>query len=287
MARTSNITFGQVAAIADAMKAAGNRPTARAVRERIGSGSMGTIHKFLQQWQGNNSAEGIEAPELPESIASALMDFVYTEIATACEPLNGLLRHAKEDADEIALENVRLHAIHEQLNDDITHLMRELATAKGQLMTIRDEFTEVKLERDRLGATVNDQLREIDRLERQRDMFAALPLELSQLKQAHDVLVTQCASVTTERAVLAAQLNAATERTNDLVERLANTEKRNVAQDAELKAAQVTAQRATAELGSVARELAEVKTTAAPMKVVKSAEKKIVAKKPANQELNV
>ena len=33
MARTTNITFGQVAAIADAMKAAGTRPTARAVRD--------------------------------------------------------------------------------------------------------------------------------------------------------------------------------------------------------------------------------------------------------------
>lgn len=111
MARTSNITFGQVAQIADAMKAAGNRPTARAVRERIGSGSMGTIHKLLQQWQGKGSEadEETEAAELPNHIQSALMDFIGTEIATACEPLNEELQVAKSDLEEIALDNERLN----------------------------------------------------------------------------------------------------------------------------------------------------------------------------------
>lgn len=287
MARTSSITFGQVAQIADAMKAAGNRPTARAVRERIGSGSMGTIHKFLQQWQGNGSAEEIEAPELPESIASALMDFVSTEIATACEPLNGLLRHAKEDAAEIALDNERLNRANEQMNADIDNLMRELATAKGQLMTIKDEFAEVKTERDGLRTTVNEQARDIDRLERQRDMFAALPLEISELKQSHNELIRKYADLNTNHAVLETRLDAATDHRRDLAERLANTEKRNATQEAELKAAQATAQRSTAELGSIARELAELKTAAQPMKAVKSSAKKTTASKPANQELAV
>lgn len=287
MARTSNITFGQVAQIADAMKAAGNRPTARAVRERIGSGSMGTIHKFLQQWQGNGSAEEIEAPELPESIASALMDFVSTEIATACEPLNGLLRHAKEDAAEIALDNERLNRANEQMNADIDNLMRELATAKGQLMTIKDEFAEVKTERDGLRTTVNEQARDIDRLERQLELFAALPLEISLLKQAHDELTGQYATAKTERAIFAERHNAEFNRAEDLAARLASAEKRNAAQEGEFKAATVTAQRATAELSAIARELAELKNNTPAAKIVKSTAKKTMVKKPINQELAV
>lgn len=289
MARTSNITFGQVAQIADAMKAAGNRPTARAVRERIGSGSMGTIHKLLQQWQGKGSEadEETEAAELPNHIQIALMDFISTEIATACEPLNEELQVAKSDLEEIALDNERLNRAYDQQSADIEHLMSELGSAKGQLMTIKDEFAEVKTEKERLQSIVNEQLREIDNLLRQRELFAALPLELSQLKESHETLIIQYARLNTEHAVLAARLDAATENRRDLAERLDNTEKRNATQEAELKTASTTAQRATAELSAIARELAEVKNNAAAPKVVKSAAKKTAVKKPANQVLAV
>ena len=289
MARTSNITFGQVAQIADAMKAAGNRPTARAVRERIGSGSMGTIHKLLQQWQGKGSEadEETEAAELPNHIQSALMDFIGTEIATACEPLNEELHQAKADLEEIALDNERLNRAYDQQCGDVERLISDLANAKGQLMTIKDEFAEVKTEKERLQSVVNEQLREIDNLLRQRELFAALPHELSMLKQAHDDLNVDFAKANTERAVLSAQLNAAAERADDLAARLANAEKRNATQEVELKTASTTAQSATAELSAIARELAEIKNNGATPKVIKSAAKKTAVKKPINQELAV
>ena len=289
MARTSNITFGQVAQIADAMKAAGNRPTARAVRERIGSGSMGTIHKLLQQWQGKGSEadEETEAAELPNHIQSALMDFIGTEIATACEPLNEELQVAKSDLEEIALDNERLNRAYDQQCADVERLMSDLGNAKGQLMTIKDEFAEVKTEKERLQSVVNEQLREIDNLLRQRELFAALPHELSLLKQAHESLANDYAQANTERAVLSAQLNAAADRGDDLATRLASAEKRNATQETELKTASTTAQRATAELSAIARELAEMKNKAAAPKVVKSTAKKTAVKKPVNQELAV
>lgn len=289
MARTSNITFGQVAAIADAMKAAGNRPTARAVRERIGSGSMGTIHKLLQQWQGKGSDadEETEAAELPNHIQSALMDFIGTEIATACEPLNEELQQAKADLEEIALDNERLNRAYDQQSADVERLMSDLGNTKGQLMTIKDEFAEVKTEKERLQSVVNEQLREIDNLLRQREMFATLPHELSILKQAHEALANQYTDANTQKAIFAERHNAEFNRAEDLAARLASAEKRNTTQEAELKAASLTAQRATAELSAVARELAEVKHNMTAAKVVKSSAKKTAVKKPINQELAV
>lgn len=84
-----------------------------------------------------------------------------------------------------------------------------------------------------------------------------------------------------------AQLNAAADRGDDLAARLANAEKRNAAQEVELKTASTTAQRATAELWAIAREHAAVKKNGAAPKVVKSTAKKTTVKKPANQELAV
>jgi len=52
MGREATISYEQVAAAADTMKAAGSKPTSRAIRERIGNiGSMGTINRHLQAWR--------------------------------------------------------------------------------------------------------------------------------------------------------------------------------------------------------------------------------------------
>lgn len=289
MARTSNITFGQVAQIADAMKAAGNRPTARAVRERIGSGSMGTIHKLLQQWQGKGSEadEETEAAELPNHIQSALMDLIGTEIATACEPINEELQTAKEEAEQIATENERLENIIERLTTERDEAQRNQAISASLHRREQIEHEEAKAELAKLRKTINELGRDLDRSERNAELFAALPLELSMLKQAHEALANDFAKANTERAVLSAQLNAAAERGDDLAARLANAEKRNAAQEVELKTAGTTAQRATAELSAIARELAEVKNNGATPKVIKSAAKKTTVKKPINQELTV
>ncbi|HEM7880099.1 TPA: DNA-binding protein [Burkholderia contaminans] len=51
MAREPNITQEQVSKTAEQIRDAGGRPTARAVRERLGTGSMATVLKFFQAWQ--------------------------------------------------------------------------------------------------------------------------------------------------------------------------------------------------------------------------------------------
>lgn len=137
MGRTTNITFGQVAAIADAMKAAGTRPTARAVRERIGTGSMGTIHKLLQQWAGKvaEADEEDDSPELPSSIASTLMDFVSTQVAEACEPLNEELQAAKDAANQIAEDNERMHLAFDEQGRELVNMLEQANDLAERLKT--------------------------------------------------------------------------------------------------------------------------------------------------------
>lgn len=61
MGREASITPQQVYTAADALVAEGGKPTLRAVRERLGSGSLGTIAKWLQQWKANQGRPGIAA----------------------------------------------------------------------------------------------------------------------------------------------------------------------------------------------------------------------------------
>ncbi|GGE88726.1 DNA-binding protein [Massilia psychrophila] len=58
MGREATVTYGQVAAAADAMCSANIRPSSRTVRERLGNtGSMGTINR-AGDVAGSNRANG-------------------------------------------------------------------------------------------------------------------------------------------------------------------------------------------------------------------------------------
>lgn len=288
MARTSNITFGQVAQIADAMKAAGTRPTARAVRERIGSGSMGTIHKLLQQWTGKSSAEDDESKtaELPSHIAQALMDFIGTEIATACEPINEELQSAREAADALADDNERVHMAYQEQGRDLIHSLENHAATKATLEQTRSILADHESEVFKLRQQVSELQRELDRSQRQTEMLASYAPDLERAKIALGELQEKAATAEKAAAVFSAQLDAKTEMANELSKRLETAESRINAKDEELKTANNHYQACAARLEAAAREIESMRKPKAEAKP-KTTAKKTTIKKADNKELPV
>lgn len=257
MARTTTITFGQIAAIADAMKAAGTRPTARAIRERIGSGSMGTIHRLLQQWQGKASEqdEETEAAELPSHIQSALMDFIGTEIATACEPINEELQAAKEAADQIAEDNERMHRAFDEQGRELVAMIEKLATTAANLAQTRSILADHESECIKLREQVSGLLLDLDRSQRQTEMLASYAPELAQAKQVIGELSEKAATAEKAAAVFSAQLDAKTEAADEMAKRLQQAETRASTATEEAKQANNHYQACAARLESAAREI--------------------------------
>lgn len=271
MARTSNISFGQVAAIADAMKAAGTRPTARSIRERIGSGSMGTIHKFLSQWAGKTVEESEDVPELPESIASALMDFIGTEIATACEPIAEDARQHRAACDELAAENERLEAVIDLLQRDRDSAQHGEANAKGQAVTLKNELIAGKAIQEDLQSQVNQLQRDYDRAMRQVEMLANAMPELSECKARLATCDDQRREAEKTAAVLQAKLDAATERDTDNKQRIDDLARNNAGLTAQASTANQHYQACAARLEAAACEIDALKKKpqAAPIKKAK------------------
>lgn len=224
MARTSNITFGQVAQIADAMKAAGTRPTARAVRERIGSGSMGTIHNLLKQWQGKGPSEDDEdKPDLPQHVTEAIMDFVQTMTAERIEDMADQLRDAQEAADDLARENERYSEEIENAENIIIGLRAELARLEG----INGQLNEQMKQEQLLSLDKDGEIRDWrhftnearqkaavavaqrDALEQQLADAKATAREWQQQAQTRDGILTQRER---ENAALQSALNEASRR---------------------------------------------------------------------------
>jgi len=76
MAREATITQEQVNAAADAIRASGAKPTARAIRDQLGSGSMATVLKFLQVWQAGQVKPAAQDVTLPPALTRRLVDFI-------------------------------------------------------------------------------------------------------------------------------------------------------------------------------------------------------------------
>ncbi|NHC06394.1 DNA-binding protein [Azonexus fungiphilus] len=94
MPREPSITQEQVNAAANAIRAAGAKPTARAVRALLGNGSMNTVLGFLRAWQADAGApEGTMRPQLDQA-AAALLGTVISQIGADLAAASASLHQA-------------------------------------------------------------------------------------------------------------------------------------------------------------------------------------------------
>ncbi len=205
MGREATITPEQVSAVADALKAEGIAPTLRAVRERLGTGSMGTINKLLQQWKAGQERQAAAALALPPALQRAVLDFMATELAAARAPLEAELAEAQQAAADLAAENERQVTAIEDLTAQLDHLAAERATAEGRAEQLTAD----------LAGSKEDAARERQAAEAARTELAKAALRLEAMPRLEADLAAIRAELAAERqgrvnaeqqaAVLAAQ----------------------------------------------------------------------------------
>lgn len=218
MGREATITPEQVQAIADAIKAEGGKPTLRAVRERLGTGSMGTIAKLLQQWKAGQERQAAAAPTLPPPLQRAVLDFLAGELAAARAPLEADLAELQQATADLAAENERQAGTIEDYASELAALAAEKAAAEGKAEQLAIDMAAAKEEavRERQAAeATRTELTKADlRLE-------ALPKIEAELPALRDELVKERqARIDAEQ--LAAVLGA---QKADLEDRLIDTKK--------------------------------------------------------------
>jgi hypothetical protein len=165
------MTYEQVAAAAEKMKAAGVKPTARALRERLGnSGSMGTVHKLLQAWRaGQESSSSV--PAVPVSVQRAILDFVAGEQARSCTLLEAELAAQRQEAADLAADNERQAAHLADLRGALIRLQADVATLEGRMAQMGVE----------LAAARDDAARERETVQAARIELATTRLQLEGL----------------------------------------------------------------------------------------------------------
>jgi len=127
------ITFEQVAAIADALVGAGQQPTIRAVREKLGdTGSPNTIHKHLSAWRQSRPVAAAAAPELPQALMAAIAAEIERAASQARAEIEARLVQAQGEAAELAAAGEAIEAERDALAEQVAALTSERDTLAGK-----------------------------------------------------------------------------------------------------------------------------------------------------------
>ncbi len=214
MAREAAMTYGQVAAIADAMKLAGNKPTSRAVRERLGNiGSLGTINKLLQEWKASQERQMAHALSLPASLQRAILDFLDQELTSAKATLEAELAEQRQEAADLATENERQAAEIENKNENIASLMDKTSTLTGRLDQLSTDLSASKAECERERTSAESTRTELAKAQLRLEAMPRLGKDLDEVRiQLEQERVARVAAEQLS-AVQAAKLDGGMKRT--------------------------------------------------------------------------
>lgn len=150
MAREANITYEQVATAADELKAKDVKPTSRAVREVLGTGSMATVCKFLEQWKSGQARQSqVTDDSIDQSVARALNAHIATKIQTAISDSTARLADMQGELASVILENERQSNEISDLTVEAAFHKEEGAKLVGQIERLTTDLTTTILE---LGA---------------------------------------------------------------------------------------------------------------------------------------
>lgn len=270
MARELSITQEQINAVADSIRATGQKPTARSVREAIGTGSMATVLKMLQVWQ-SGQVRVDEAPVvLPAGLQRALVDFIGQEVAGAKVDLQSDLAAAQQANGDLIAESERQSSTIELQAEAFDALQAEKAELAGRLGQLESDLARAidDVAAERNGAELartelaKAQLR-LESMPRLEADLTELRADLAKERQARITAEQSSAVLASQKASLEERQSETKARADQLTKQLDHAQERNEQLTKDLADARVAVQAAQTRIESAAREIEDLKKATA------------------------
>lgn len=254
MAREATITQEQVNSAADTIRASGAKPTARAVLQMLGSGSMATVLKFLQVWQAGQVRATENPVVLPAGLQRALVDFIGQEVASAKAGLQDDLVAAQQANGDLIAESERQASTIEIQAEALESTQAEKAELAGRLAQVESDL--VKAGDDVAGERQAAEHARTELAKAQLRLEALPRIEAEADRLRGELEAERTAKVAAEQAaaVALAKLEGMTDRAKK-AEALAEKAEKQAAQVAgEISSARVQAQAQQTALDAAVRE---------------------------------
>ncbi len=262
MVREATITQEEVNAAADAIRSSGAKPTARAVREELGRGSMATVLRLLQNWQAGQG-RAPEAPVvLPAALQRSLVDFIAQEVASAKLTLEQDLVTAQLAQKDLIAESEGLTSEVEGLLTSLEELQSEHRQLEGRCSQLNTDLDEARQSAESNRQAAEAARTEIAKLQLRLEGVPRLEAELAKLKEELDAERKARFAAEQSAAVATAKLEQSQAAVDDLKTRLTRTD--TDLRDANQEAGKLRGQVSNLQgaLDSTSKELAQAKDEA-------------------------
>lgn len=261
MAREATISQEEVNAAAESIRAAGGKPSARAVREHLGRGSMATVLKLLQTWQAGQ-VQAPAAPVLPTAVQRALVDFVAQEVATATWSLEQDLVTAQQTQQELMMEHEAQASTLADLQRALEELQVEHSRLSGRYAQLNTEFEDARQNVEVHRQAAETARTEVAKLQLRLEGLPRLEAELAKAEADLDAERAARVAANQTAAVATALLEHSHASVEDLKIRLARAE--TDAREAQQEAGKLRGQVSTLQgaLDSTSKELLQTKSEA-------------------------
>lgn len=228
----TGITFEQVAAVADAIAARGDRPTLRGVRAELGSGSMGTIQKHLAAWQGQRRQIVTSTATLPTEIQRVILSEIEREVDAARAELEAELAATKGDRDALADDNEAQAEQIEQQTARLDEIEATIQQQAGRIAQLESDLETAWQATERERGVAEQARQALAKAELRLEALPKIEAEVERLRaaleasQARATTAEQLAAVTAEKlAGVEARLVDAQAREQQTAVKLAEVEK--------------------------------------------------------------
>jgi colicin import membrane protein len=126
------VTFAEVAAVADRIKARGERPTVQRVRGELGSGSLATLQRHFTAWREKNRTGAVESVTLPVELQRAMLGHIERAAAEARADLQAELAETQSErealTEELERQGASLAAMEERASTQAGEIERQAGT---------------------------------------------------------------------------------------------------------------------------------------------------------------
>lgn len=258
MAREPNITQEQVSRAAESIRASGGRPTARAIRESLGTGSMATVLKFFQAWQDAQVKPADVPVALPGGLQRSLLEFVAAEVDRSRSELRAELDIANQANADLIVESERQSLIVENLTASLEAVHGEKAELAGRLAQMeaerdaaRDEAAAERVAAEKARTDLAKSLLQLEAMPR-------LEKDLDNVRSALESERSARVSAEQSAAVALAKLEAALEARQAAERTLEESRRHAQESDAELASARLDLKESHATADALRTELLAV-----------------------------
>lgn len=208
MAREANITQEQVNAAADALRAAGIKPTVRAVRDKLGTGSNATVMRLLENWKAGQVKVADVPVTLPGPLQRALVDYLTQAVAEQKQELGAELAEQKQVNADLGVENERQTDEIEAQQTDLEAVRAENASLLGRLVQLEADLRLARAEAEQERVAAGDVRTELAKAQLRLEALPRLEADLMAVRADLDQERVGRTSAEQAAAVAGARLDA-------------------------------------------------------------------------------